>query len=97
MPDEATKSSWPTACDDKRRWKRRQKRWKKDKGDKGGNGDRNGNKTELLTSLLTHLFENAKNLNNTKEPLTELLLLQKLVILDVLLEALASILEVPNL
>ncbi len=67
-------------------------------GDKGGDdGDGDGNKTELPANSLTHLFEDAKNLDNIKEPLTEPPLPQKLVILGVPLEALTSTLEVPNL
>ncbi len=67
-------------------------------GDKGrDDGDGDENKTELPANSLTHLFEDAENLDNTKESLTELPLPQKLVILGVLLEALASTLEVPNL
>ena len=66
--------------------------------DKGGDdGDGDGNKTELPANSLTHLFEDAENLDNTKELLTEPPLPQKLVILGVPLEALASTLEVPNL
>ena len=66
--------------------------------DKGGDdGDGDGNKTELPANSLTHLFEDAENLDNTKESLTKPPLPQKLVILGVPLEALASTLEVPNL